>query len=151
MAIMTDDERDAFLLEKRLGNLAIARIGKAPLQAPIWYRYSPGGTIDICMGSDSAKAKRLRAEGRASMSVVDDGFPYRYVTVEGPVTVDALGDATETEILAMSTRYLGQKGGERYTENFMMGLKNNDLHNDHGSEEVMVRIQPEQWRTEVLG
>jgi PPOX class probable F420-dependent enzyme len=151
MATMTDAERDGFLLERRLGTLAITRAGKGPLQAPIWFRWTPGGTVDICMGSDSAKARLLRASGRASMAVVDEGFPYRYVTVEGPVTVEPLGDATEAEILAMATRYLGEKGGARYTENFMANLVSDDLHPDHGTTEVIVRLTPERWRTEVLG
>lgn len=151
MSTMTDAERDAFLLERRLGTLSIARVGKGPLQAPIWYRYTPGGTVDICMGGDSVKARRLRAEGRASMAVVDEGYPYRYVTVEGPVTVEPLGESTESEILAMSTRYLGTAGGQRYTENFMKNLAGDSLHDDHGTEEVIVRITPQLWRTEVLG
>ena len=142
---MTDDERDAFLQERRLGTLAIGRVGKAPLLAPIWYLYAPGGTVDICMGSTSAKARRLRAEGRASMSVMDEGNPYRYVTVEGPVTVEELGDNTETELLAMATRYLGRTAGAGYTDNFMKTLAAT------GASEVVVRITPENWRTEVLG
>ncbi len=145
MATMNDDERDAFLQERRLGTLAIGRVGKAPLMAPIWYRYTPGGTVDICMGSTSAKARRLRAEGRASMSVMDESNPYRYVTVEGPVTVEELGDNTETELLAMASRYLGRKAGAGYTDNFMKNLAAT------GASEVIVRISPENWRTEVLG
>jgi hypothetical protein len=122
------------------------------LLAPIWYRWTPGGTVDICMGGDSAKARLLRSAGRASMAVVDEGFPYRYVTVEGPAVVEPLGAATEAEILAMATRYLGEKGGLGYTKNFMAGLDTpDDLHDGHGSEEVIVRITPERWRTEVLG
>ena len=148
---MDDSTRDAFLLERRLGTLAIARVGKGPLLAPIWYRYTPGGTVDICMGGSSAKARRLRAVGRASMSVLDEGQPYRYVTVEGPVTVEDLGEATHDEILAMSTRYLGAKGGARYTSDFMENLKTDTLHDDHGTTEVLVRITPQNWRTEVLG
>lgn len=151
MATMNDAERDAFLAERRLGTLAIARAGKGPLLAPIWFRWTPGGTVDICMGGDSAKARLLRSAGRASMAVVDEGLPYRYVTVEGPVTVAPLGDATEAEILAMATRYLGDKGGRRYTENFMTNLAADDLHDDHGTTEVIARITPERWRTEVLG
>ena len=151
MATMTDAERDAFLLERRLGMLAIGRVGKGPLLAPIWYSYTPGGTVDICMGASSAKTKRLRAEGRASMAVSDEGHPYRYVTVEGPVSVEPLGDATEAAILAMSTRYLGDKGGVRYTADFMANLAADDLHAEHGTSEVVVRLTPEHWRTEVLG
>ena len=148
---MSHEDRDAFLLERRLGTLAIGRVGKGPLMAPIWYRYTPGGTVDICMGGASAKAKRLRAEGRATMSVLQEGQPYKYVTVEGPISVESLGEATFDEILAMSTRYLGTKGGLRYTGDFMENLTRDNLHNDHGAEEVIVRITPELWRTEVLG
>lgn len=145
MATMSDDERDAFLQERRLGTLAIGRVGKGPLLAPIWFRYVPGGTVDICMSSTSAKAHRLRAEGRASMSVLTEDNPYKYVTVEGPVSVEELGENTYDVLLEMSTRYLGKRGGAMYTENFMTNMGTT------GSTEVLVRITPENWRTEVLG
>lgn len=145
MATMSDEERDAFLQERRLGTLAIGRVGKAPLLAPIWYRYAPGGTVDICMSSTSPKAHRLRAEERASMSVLTEDNPYKYVTVEGPVTVEELGENTYQELLAMSTRYLGSRAGTMYTDKFMENM------GDTGSTEVIVRITPENWRTEVLG
>ena len=139
MAAMTDTERDAFLLETRLGTLAMGRVGKGPLLAPIWYSYTPGATIDICMGGSTPKAHRLRAEGRASMSVSDEGRPYRYVTVEGPVTVTPLGDRAREEVQAMAIRYLGERAGARYGEAFQT------------PDEVIVRLTPEHWRTEVLG
>ena len=139
MADMTDEERDSFLGERRLGVLAMGRSGKGPLLAPIWYRYTPGGTVDICMGGSTAKAARLRAEGRASMCVSDEGNPYRYVTVEGPVTVTPLGDTARDEVQAMATRYLGRAAGAHYAENFST------------PDEVIVRLTPANWRTEVLG
>ena len=148
---MTDEERDAFLAEPHLGILSIAREGKGPLVAPIWYRYEPGQPIEMCMGDRSAKAHRLRAEGRATLAIVDDsGGRYRYVTIEGPVSLEHLGDQTEEAILAMSSRYLGEKGGRRYTDNFMAKLAQDDLHDGHGTEEVLVRLTPERWRTDVL-
>jgi len=55
--------------------LGIGRQDRAPLLAPIWYRYTPGGTVDMCMGSQSAKATRLRAEGRATLLVVEPATP----------------------------------------------------------------------------
>ena len=139
MALMSDADRDAFLLYRRLGNLAIAREGKGPLVAPIWYLYEPGGTIDICMSGSSAKAVCLRRAGRASMLVSDEGRPYRYVSVEGPVTVTELGGAARDTIRTMATRYLGTTGGEQYAEQFST------------PDEVIVRLTPESWRTEVLG
>ena len=136
---MTDQQRDDFLLERRIGVLAMGRSASGPLLAPIWYRYSPGGTVDILMGGSTAKARRLRAEGRASMCVHDDGRPYRYVTVEGPVTVTLLGEETHEAIREMSSRYLGRAAGQHYADNFST------------PDEVVVRLTPERWRTEILG
>ena len=139
MATMTDAVRDAFLLERRLGNLAIGREGSGPLLAPIWYQYTPGGTFDVCMSGGSAKAKLLRSEGRASILVSDESVPYRYVSVEGPVEIEVLGDRTFAVIEAMAARYLGAEGGRRYAEQFA------------ADDEIMMRLRPERWRTEVLG
>jgi nitroimidazol reductase NimA-like FMN-containing flavoprotein (pyridoxamine 5'-phosphate oxidase superfamily) len=153
MGTMTDDERDGFLAQPHLCTLAIGRVGKGPLMAVLWYRYDPTGVFELCMGASSAKAKRLRAEGRATVSVLDASTRgvYRYVTAEGPVTLTDLGEATEAEILAMSSRYLGERGGARYTANFMEHLVTDDLHDGHGTGEVKVRLSVERWRTDVLG
>lgn len=153
MAKMTDEERDAFLLETRLGNISVSRVGKGPLLAPIWYSYTPGGTVDMCMGATSAKVHRIRAEGRATLSVVDPGSAglYRYVTIEGPVTLTPLGDGTRDAILRMSSRYLGAKGGQRYTDHFMNNLVDEDLMVGHGTSEMLASIQPTIWHSEILG
>ncbi|MEZ5263456.1 MAG: TIGR03618 family F420-dependent PPOX class oxidoreductase [Acidimicrobiia bacterium] len=141
MATMSDDERDAFLQERRVGVLAMGRDGAGPLLAPIWYRYEPGAGFEILMGGSTAKAARLRAEGRASICVQDEGRPYRYVTVEGAVTVESLGglEAARPAIEQMASRYLGSAAGAAYAKAFRT------------PDEVIVRLTPERWRTEVLG
>ena len=148
---MTDTEREAFMLRPHLGYLGIGRVDKGPLLAPIWYSYDPAVGIHINMGATSAKAKRLRAEGRASMLVVEatNGL-YSSVLVEGPTTMRPLGDETEASMLAMSSRYMGAAGGKMYTDNFMRKLATNDFPDGHGDTEVVVTITPENWRTEIL-
>ncbi len=148
---MTDAERDAFMLKPHLGYLGIGRAAKGPLMAPIWYSYDPTVGIQINMGATSAKAKRLRVEGRASMLVVEAANgTYSSVLVEGPVVVRTLGADTESSMLAMSSRYLGLKGGKRYTDDFMQKLALNDFPDGHGDTEIVVTITPETWRTEIL-
>ena len=150
-SIMSDDERDEFLLQPHLGYLGIGRVNKGPLLAPIWYSYDAGRGIDINMGATSAKAKRLRAEGRASMLVVESSNgTYKSVSVEGPTTVRPLGQDTQAAMLAMSSRYLGPKGGQRYTDDFIHKLATDDFLGGHGADEVVVNITPENWRTEIL-
>ena len=141
MPQMSDDERDTFLAEQRIGVLAIGRENKAALLAPIWYQYEPAaGAIEIAMAGSSVKARRLRAEGRASVCVQHEGLPYRYVTAEGPVSLRVLdGTDRHEQMLAMATRYLGEKAGKQYADGF------------HDDEEVMVTLTVENWRTEVLG
>ena len=148
---MTDAERDEFVQRPHLGYLGIGRVGKGPLLAPIWYSYDPARGIDINMGATSAKAKRLRAEGRASMLIVEaTGGMYSSVLVEGPTTMRPLGGDTQAAMLAMASRYLGPVGGQRYTDDFMRKLATNDFPDGHGDSEVVVTITPERWRTEVL-
>jgi len=148
---MSDNEREAFMLRPHLGYLGIGRVDKGPLLAPIWYSYEPAVGIRINMGATSAKAKRLRAEGRASMLVVEatNGM-YSSVLVEGPVTMRPLGDETQAAMLAMSSRYLGSAGGQRYTDQFIRKLATDDFPDGHGNSEIVVTISPENWRTEIL-
>src|SRR5262249_24347690 len=44
---MTKAEREAFLADVHVGIVSIPEPGAAPVTAPIWYRYEPGGQIEI--------------------------------------------------------------------------------------------------------
>ncbi len=55
----------------------------------------------VSMDGDSLKARLLR-RGRATLTVQTETAPYRYVSVEGPVTV-----APEDRDFSMASRYLG--------------------------------------------
>jgi PPOX class probable F420-dependent enzyme len=129
---MTVDEREAFLADLHVGILSISRADKGPLALPIWYQYEDGHVI-IGMAADSLKAQLLRRNGRASMTVQDETPPYRYVMVEGPVTVGT----EERDPLSMPTRYLGPELGKWYVEQ----------NADTDVESVVVRLTPERWYT----
>lgn len=128
---MTTDEREAFLADLHVGVLSIERDGKGPLALPIWYRYLDGDVV-ISMAGSSAKATLLRRHGRASLTVQQEAPPYKYVMVEGPVTVThEHGDG-----LALATRYLGPEMGAWYAEQ-----------NPPGDDTVLARLRPERWLT----
>ncbi len=140
MATMSDGERDDFLDERRVAVLAIQRDGKGPLCAPVWYRRSGDGGFEVAMADASAKAGLLRASGRATLCIQDEGRPYRYVTAEGPVSLRVLSHEERHEILTdIASRYLGERAGAAYADNFP------------GHEEALVSLTVERWRTEVLG
>jgi PPOX class probable F420-dependent enzyme len=128
---MTAQEREAFLADVHVGVLAVEEEGRGPLALPVWYLVEDG---DVLMGmdGDSLKARSLRAAGRATLTVQTEAPPYKYVSVEGPVTIVA----EQRDDLVMATRYLGAEFGAWYAEN-----------NPSTDKSVVVRITPEHWRT----
>ena len=140
MAEMTASERDSFLNEVRVGVLAIERSDKGPLCAPVWYRYSNDLGFEIAMAYASAKSVLLRRHGAATICVQDEQLPYRYVTAEGEVTVEALSPQGRDDLLRdIAIRYLGEELGNQYADSFP------------GLEEAKVTIMPRRWQSDVLG
>lgn len=128
---MTEAERETFLADMHVGVLSIARQGKGPLALPIWYLYE-GGEVLISMSGNSVKADLLRKRQRATLTVQQEAPPYRYVMVEGPVTL-AQNDIDTKEL---ATRYLGAEMGAWYAE-----------HNPPSADSVVAHLAPEQWLT----
>ena len=128
---MTDSERDEFLDGVHVGILSIARDGKGPLALPVWYDHDDGDIV-IMMSNSSLKTRLLRAHGRATFTVQDERPPYRYVMVEGPVTIEH----APRDVTAMATRYLGSELGAQYA-----------AANPPGDDNATVRIRPERYLT----
>jgi PPOX class probable F420-dependent enzyme len=131
---MTKDEREAFLAEARVGVLAVAS-GGAPMLTPIWYTYEPGGDVVMTTDGAAAKTQLLRDAGTASLCVQTETAPYKYVVVEGTVTVDDGVDSTWRREVAR--HYLGPELGDLYTDSTM----------EHEDSAVTVRLAPQRWRT----
>ena len=83
---MTKREREAFLAGVHVGMISIAEEGRGPLTVPIWYTYAPGGELQLITGRHSRKGRLLTQAGRCSLCVHTESPPYRYVSVEGPIT-----------------------------------------------------------------
>ncbi len=128
---MTREEREAFIAEVHVGVLAVERPGRGPLALPIWYRFA-NGVVEIGMSGGSLKAKLLREAGRATMTVQTETPPYKYVCVEGPVTILA----EQRDDFEMASRYLGPEMGRWYADN-----------NPSTSESVVAQLVPESWST----
>jgi PPOX class probable F420-dependent enzyme len=130
---MTRAEREAFLAGTHVAVVSIAEAGRGPLTVPIWYVYEPGGEIRFVTGGASRKARLVRAAGRASLCVQEETPPYRYVSVEGPVTVGR--PDFEHDVRATALRYLGQQMGEAYLQATAAERE--------GS--ILVSLRPERW------
>ena len=132
---MTHDEREAFLADVHVGILAVDEPGRGPLAMPVWYLYEDGNVL-IGMDGQSLKARLLRASGRATLTVQTEVAPYQYVSIEGPVVVEA----TQRDDYEMASRYLGPELGRWYADT-----------NGSTPQSVLVRITPEHWRTMDFG
>jgi len=128
---MTREEREQFLGGVHVGVLSVASAdGGGPLAVPVWYSYRPGGTVNVITGDGTRKAAAIRAAGRFSLCAQDERPPYRYVTVEGPVTIQEAG---HDERLDLARRYLGPEGGDAFVSA-----------NPTGGQ-VVFRMAPERW------
>ena len=115
--------------------LAIEEPGRGPLALPIWYLYEDGEVL-IGMGGESVKARLLRAAGRATLTVQTEEPPYKYLSVEGPVRIDA----TAARRLRDGQPLPRAGAGRWYADN-----------NPSTPESVVVHLTPELWRTKDFG
>jgi PPOX class probable F420-dependent enzyme len=137
---MTVAEREDFLAGLHVAVLSVEDPGRGPLAVPVWYSYAPGGTVSVVTGGHSVKAGLLRAAGRFSLCVQSESMPYRYVSVEGPIT--AVDDTVlPDERRALAHRYLGAEGGDLYVASTA----------DQAADSVAFRMSPERWRTTDYG
>lgn len=136
---MPRPDRERFLAEPRVGVLGVtdSRGGdRAPLIVPVWYGYQPGGDVVVQMGRETIKARLLRAAGRFSLCAQDEGRPYRYVSVEGPIT--AIEDPVDPAVReALTRRYLDPEEADAY-----LAATSDQLKDD-----IVFRMRPQHWRS----
>jgi nitroimidazol reductase NimA-like FMN-containing flavoprotein (pyridoxamine 5'-phosphate oxidase superfamily) len=133
---MSRPEREEFLAAVHVGVLSVAEVSRAPLTVPVWYSYAPGGVVSVITGSASRKARLIAAAGRVSLCAQSEAAPYKYVSVEGPVTsTQAPVDADEARDMAY--RYLGQEFGDLYLAATA----------ERAAGQCVIRMTPESWLT----
>lgn len=137
---MNREEREEFLAGLHVGIISIEDPGRGPLSAPIWYDYEPGDDLWVITAETSRKGKLLAASSRFSLCVQTETPPYKYVSVEGPITAIGPSDYAQDE-RPMAHRYLGPEFGEQYLEATGGEAARR--------EEVQLRVamHPERWLT----
>jgi hypothetical protein len=134
---MTRSECEAFLAGTHVALVSVEDPGRGPLTVPVWYAYSPGGVIRIVTAAGSEKARLLRAAGRMGLCVQTETAPYKYVSVEGPITFAAPDN--ERDVRGMALRYLGIEMGEAY-----LALTADERARNP---EVLIELRPMRWRS----
>ncbi len=139
MRPMTEQERQEFLAGPHVAVLSIAREGgRTPHATPVWYAYEPGGDVTFFTGTQerrSRKAELIGKAGAVSLTVQQEEFPYRYVTVEGTVVSEDRPPSAE-QVLAVARRYMPEEHAQGFVEAEFA----------HPSGEfVLFTIRPDRW------
>ena len=139
MRPMTEQERQEFLAGPHVAVLSVARDGcRAPHATPVWYAYEPGGDVTFFTGTQgrrSRKAELIGKAGAVSLTVQQEEFPYRYVTVEGTVVGEERPPSAE-RALAIAGRYMPDEQARGFVGAELANLTN---------EFVLFRIRPDRW------
>jgi PPOX class probable F420-dependent enzyme len=130
---MTESEREEFLAGLHVGVLGIERADGPPLVLPVWYSYEPGGEVVVLTTGSSLKGRLVAAAGRASLCAQEEALPYKYVSVEGRVEIDELGDDAHDAVVPMAVRYLGEDMGRAYAAD------------SSTPDEIRIRLRPDRW------
>ena len=134
MTAMSQKEKEAYLADLHVGVLAINEPRLGPLTVPIWYDYTPGGRLWMITGTDSRKGRLLKTGERVSLAAQSEAPPYKYVSVEGPIT--EIKDSSQEELLSMAIRYLGEQQGKAYAQANASVSEGNS---------ILVSVTPERW------
>lgn len=128
---MESVSRTDFLAVPRTAVLATVSAQGQAHAAPVWFQYRDG-TFTVLTYRNSAKHRHLLRSGRATLCVDEREEPYRYVIVEGPVTVE--DTVSYEERLALQSWYRGEDVARRLIS--------------PGGEKNLVRVTlaPERWR-----
>lgn len=114
MARMTDDEAIAFLTTgTRTGKLATISADGAPHVTPIWFVHDDGNLV-FNTWHESAKARNLRRDPRASLVVDLEEPPYAFVIVRGIVTLSDDLDEVRRFATDIGKRYMGEDRAEEF-------------------------------------
>lgn len=133
---MTESERQEFLAELHVGVLGIERADGPPLVVPVWYSYEPGGDVVVLTSASSIKGRLAAAAGRASLCAQQEELPYKYVSVEGVVSIEDLdADSSRAAVEPMAIRYLGEEMGRGYAASSV------------GPDDILIRLRPDRWFT----
>lgn len=80
-------EQDAFITEQRWAVVTSLRSDGTPSNSVVFYARE-GDTIFFSTTADRLKAKTVRKDPRIAITVLDEGAPFRFVTLEGNATIE---------------------------------------------------------------
>lgn len=124
------EDLGGFLCSRILATLATyGRDGTVRL-SPVWFEWSDGG-FNVVVGANDVKARHLKRDPRASLTVCENDPPYRGLEIRTRAKVSKEGAAEADR--RMAHRYLGAERGDAYLAT-------------QSSESALIRLEPGELR-----
>ena len=79
-------EQDAFIRSMKWASITSLRKDGSPTTSVVFYAVD-GDDLLFSTTKDRIKAKTLKRDSRAAVTVLDEGAPYRFASVEGRATI----------------------------------------------------------------
>jgi PPOX class probable F420-dependent enzyme len=113
---MTRQQAIEFLsVGTRTGRLATASPTGSPHVAPVWFVVD-GDDVVFTTSEATIKGRNLRANPQAAMTVDVSEFPYDFVVVRGPVSLDERSPDLLTWATRLAERYVPPGRAREYGE-----------------------------------
>ena len=109
LELLNDPVAQALLGSANMAKLAYSWMDGSPRVVPIWYHWT-GEQIVLASPVKAPKLRALAADPRVSLTIDDNGWPYKVLLVRGHANVEMLDDVCPEYALA-ATRYFGPEQG----------------------------------------
>jgi PPOX class probable F420-dependent enzyme len=100
---LTDTQR-AFLENPYVGTITDLRPDGSPHTTVVWVDVD-GDSVSFNTAYGRAKPRHIANDGRVSLTVVDPGDPYRWISVSG--TAELVDEGADEQIDRLAKKYIG--------------------------------------------
>lgn len=128
MSRLTTEDIEEILRRPIVSVVSTIRPDGTPHMTPVWHLVDRGDVV-IGIEESSVKARNVRTNPAAALSVVADESPQKWLLVNGNATLSY--ERMEELVLALSVHYMGVEEGEVYAKQAVID-----------SDFVLLRITP---------
>ena len=134
---LTDHEQQAFLAERHVAVLSVARANGPPVSTPIWYGYEPGGNVTFFTGVGASKVKLIQRAGVVTLTVQREEPPYKFVTISGSL-IKTDSPPSANQLFAIARRYMPDDAARAMAEANV---------ETRGYQPILFTIRPDRWQS----
>lgn len=109
---MSPSERREFVRTHRTGVFGYRRHSDGPAMTIVYYIPTDDGELLVSTMADRGKARAVRRDGKVSLCVLDERWPFTFLQVYADAVIDTDPDLVVEVMMAVAGRMSGQQPGE---------------------------------------